>query len=240
MTGALFIDLTKAFDTIGHSTLINKLNDYGVKEKELKWFTDYLFGRFQFVTYDNESSERHPVTCGVPQGSVLGPILFLIFFDDFDNILKHSNVIKFADDTVIYVSNKNKTNIENQLNEDLERISKYFHDNELIINLKKSKTESLLFGTAKRLATAGYMNLTYRNIPINYTNTYKYLGTLLDNRLALNIEFSRLHKKASNKVKLITKVRKHLTDKATRTVINSYVKRTIMFSFLVNLNLNNT
>ena len=75
MVGAIFIDLSKAFDTIGHGILLSKLPSYGIENTELAWFTDYLFGRRQFVSYDNEVSAGNPVTCGVPQGSILGPLL---------------------------------------------------------------------------------------------------------------------------------------------------------------------
>ena len=139
LTGAVFIDLSKAFDTIGHSSLIQRLRDYGVRENELEWFTNYLFSRFQYVSYSNENSKKYPILSGVPQGSILGPIMFLVFFDDFDQILKNSSVIKFADDTVIYVSDKNLESIERKLNEDLVRIHEYFKENELIINLKNQK-----------------------------------------------------------------------------------------------------
>ena len=240
LTGAVFIDLSKAFDTIGHSTLIRKLRDYGVKQIELDWFTDYLFGRFQYVNYENKQSEKYPINCGVPQGSILGPILFLIFFDDIDEILHNSNIVKFADDTVIYASNKDKETIEHQLNEDLKRIQEFFAENELIANLKKSKTESILFGTAKKLSTAGKVNLQLGNTTINNTETYKYLGTTLDSHLNLDVHFSKAYKKTSTQLRLLSKIRKHLTDDATKTVIKSYIQPSIMFNCLANLNLNNT
>ena len=101
LVGSIFIDLTKAFDTLSHSKLLSKLSSYGIKNNELHWFTDYLFNRSQCVQFKNALSSEEKVTCGVPQGSIVGPLLFIIFFNDFNTCLKHSKVIKYADDTVI-------------------------------------------------------------------------------------------------------------------------------------------
>lgn len=141
ITGAIFIDLSKAFDTLGHATLLAKLKQYGVSNVTLQWFESYLFDRKQIVGFDDELSDPYPVLCGVPQGSILGPLLFLILFNDFPDILKKADVVEFADDTVIYVSSNKISQIEEMLNNDLKNISSYFRENELVINLKPGKTE---------------------------------------------------------------------------------------------------
>ena len=151
ITGVLFVDLSEAFNTLGNSRLIIKLQSYGIKGQALQWFTDYLFACHQDVKFNNETSEKFPLTYGEPQGSILGPILFLIFFNDFEDSLNFNISLQFADDTVIYYSGKSITNIEEMLNYDLLSISKYLKCIELIINLDKNKTEAMLFGTAKRL-----------------------------------------------------------------------------------------
>ena len=164
LVGAVYIDLSKAFDTIGHDLLFNKLSSYGILENELQWFIDYMFNCKQAVNINALLSNPNPIFSGVPQGSILGPLLFLIFFNDFSSHLKHSRVIMYADDTVIYVSHKEKFIIEEYLNYDLEVICKYFNQNELIINLKKGKTESMLFGTAKRIrkSEGDLLNIKYK------------------------------------------------------------------------------
>ena len=90
LVGALFLDLSKAFDTISHDVILEKLKRYGVFEIELDWFKDYLFMRSQQVEVGNQKSKSHSVFSGVPQGSILGPLLFLVFFNDFPENLKHS------------------------------------------------------------------------------------------------------------------------------------------------------
>ena len=99
LVGVVFIDLSKAFDTISHATLLEKLKAYGINDGELHWFTAYLFNRTQQVVMGNVKSEIEHVNCGVPQGSILGSLLFLVFFNDFPEVLIRARVIQFADDT---------------------------------------------------------------------------------------------------------------------------------------------
>ena len=102
LTGTLFLDLSKAFDTINHDLIIKKLASYGVGNHETNWFSDYLFCRSQTVIVGNQKSSKFNVSCGVPQGSILGPLIFLMFFNDFPEQLSRANCLEYADDTVIY------------------------------------------------------------------------------------------------------------------------------------------
>jgi len=113
-TGAVFIDLSKAFDTISHSVLLNKLSRYGVYNMELQWFTDYLFHRKHIVQFHGVLSEPNPINTGVPQGSILRPLLFLIF-NDVHSPLRHCKIITYADDTVISTSSSDIDAIQSSL-----------------------------------------------------------------------------------------------------------------------------
>ena len=151
--------LSKSFDTIGHSVILQKLSTYGVKDKELEWFNSYLFNRKNYVCVDRNISSSEQVYCGVPQGSILGPLLFIIFINDLSNYIERASVIIYADDTVLYVSHESKEKTENDLNQDMPNLFK----NELVINLKRGKTETMFFGTTKRLKSAGEIDASYNN-----------------------------------------------------------------------------
>jgi hypothetical protein len=241
LVGTLYIDLSKAFDTVGHAVLLSKLPSYGIEGIELCWITDYLFNRKQHVFYEGVLSECQSVTCGVPQGSVLGPLLFLLYFNDFSKCLKRSKTLMFADDTVVYCADKDPNNIERDLNEDLESIAQYFYTNDLIINLKKGKTEFMLLGTNKRLSKVDKeLNLYYRDTKINTTKSYKYLGTYLDNTLSLNEDFEKSYKRGSSRLRLLHKLRKNLTEDAAHKVYSMMILPLVTYCSLVHLKLTAT
>ena len=100
VTGSVFIDLAKAFDTVDHDILLSKLEYYGVCDESLPWFKNYFTGRKQFVHIDSQSSEELAVTSGVPQGSILGPLLFIVNINDLPCCVKHCSVNMYADDTL--------------------------------------------------------------------------------------------------------------------------------------------
>lgn len=241
VSGAIFVDLSKAFDTLGHENLLYKLENFGIKGIALRWFTDYLFSRQQVVKFNNKLSDPSGLMCGVPQGSILGPILFLMFFNDFEQCLKSCDVIQFADDTVIYYSAKTVASVQENLNTELKNISTYFENNQLIINLKKGKTECMLMGTAKRLANGPEeLELYYNNKKINCTTEYKYLGTHIDRTLNLGGNFDQKVKKTSSKLYLLKRLRPLLTQDAAITVYKSYVLSALKFNCIVQLNLTRT
>ena len=156
-----------------HSTpsaipILTKLPKYGIHDRELAWFTDYLFHRKAVVQYKQARSGSFTVTSGVPQGSILGPLLFLLLFNDLVDVVKHAHVLKYAEDTVVYNSCKNVKDISNLLSVDLSSIAKWFKENELLMNLKQDKTEALLFGTSKKPRktprTLRFMQISQRSL----------------------------------------------------------------------------
>ena len=207
LVGAVFIDLRKAFDTLSHNVLLAKLKVYGVNRRELAWFTDYLFGQQQYVQLGMNKSSYQPLFTGVPQGSILGPLLFLVFYNDLTDLETNSRVLKYADDTVIYCSGKDVESIEANLTYDMDLIAKYLEDNELIMNLEKGKTEVMLFGTAKRLSMQSRdLDVRCKGEAVKVTMSYKYLGYVLDPFLALNKNFEDAYKRASNRLRLLATV----------------------------------
>ena len=150
-TEAIYVDLKKAFDTFNHATILSKLPVYGINDKELSWFINYLFNRQHFVEFNTTRSKYQEITCGVPQGSILGPLLFLLLMNDIEHVITSCEVLLYADDMAIFFASKNVSLIESTLTKDLQQISDWLIKNQLIIKLKAGKTEAVLFGTTQKL-----------------------------------------------------------------------------------------
>ena len=140
----IFIDLSKAFDTVNHEILLKKLELYGVRGLPNLLIRDYLMNRKQYVQFNNHTSEMNIVNCGVPQGSILGPLLFLLYINDMPLVCKQLLFILFADDTNILYSNSDPMQLMNIVNSDLAILSDWFKANKL--SLKVQKTSFIMFG----------------------------------------------------------------------------------------------
>ena len=139
----VFIDLQKAFDTVNHKILIEKLYHYGIRGAPLAWFKSYLSMRNQFVNINNTHSKQHDISHGVPQGSVLGPLLFIIYINDLHQAIKFSKVHHFADDTNLLCIDKSMKKINMHINHDLQRLCHWLRANKLSLNA--DKTEIVIF-----------------------------------------------------------------------------------------------
>ena len=138
-------------DTIRHSNLLQKLLKYGIKEGELSWFTYYLFHGSAAVSYGESSAKIADIQTGVPRGSILGPLLFIIFFNDITKVIVGAKIVKYADDTVVYVADKDMKVINSKLSNNMDSIADWFGENGLVINFKKGKTESPPFASSQRI-----------------------------------------------------------------------------------------
>jgi hypothetical protein len=155
----------------------------------------YLFGRTMKVAYKGALSTSQDIFCGVPQGSILGPLLFLLHFNELPTILKHCKILMYADDTVLYCHHHDLGEIEKILSEELSAVSTWLQENELILNIKKGKTEIMVFGTKARLNKQDrQIEVKYLSHPISVTQSYKYLGVLLDPSLNMNQHFNYMQK----------------------------------------------
>jgi len=145
----VFVDLSKAFDTLNHKILLAKLNHYGIRGIALDWFKSYLSNRYQYVEYNGVKSNLCRITCGVPQGSVLGPVLFLLYINDIVNASKSLELILFADDTNLFMSDANLDRLIATVNSDLVCLANWFAVNRLSLNV--NKTNFVLFSNARKL-----------------------------------------------------------------------------------------
>ena len=132
-TLSMFCDLSKAFDVIHHNILIRKLGHYGIRGKAKTWIANDLVNRSQYVQFENCRSESQKIECGVPQGSILGPILYLIYVNDIASCTK-ANILSFADDTSLFVTNSNITELYEHANTEIQKLFVWFFSNRLSLN----------------------------------------------------------------------------------------------------------
>ena len=143
--GVVFLDLSEAFDAVDYEILMSKLSSVGVSPRSLEWFSSYLSNRNQQTSCDNKLSEALPVTFGVPQGSILGPLAFLVYINELPAAIQHSEVSSYADDAVLYRFAKEPRELESKLNADLCNVALWLKANRL--TLKLSKTKPILIGS---------------------------------------------------------------------------------------------
>ena len=172
-TGVVLIDLQKAFDTVDHIILASKLKAIGVSSPAVTWFGSYLSERQQFVEINNCKSDYGNVTCGVPQGSILGPLLFSIYVNDMVQSV-NCDLYLYADDSALVFSSKNTDDIENRLCEEMESLSIWLEENKLSLHL--GKTESILFASNQRLKKTSELDISCNGIKVKAKEFVKYLG----------------------------------------------------------------
>ena len=177
--GMVLLDLQKAFDTVDHDILLNKLEIMGLNSSE--WFKSYLKGRTQVVIANETRSESGTVTCGVPQGSLLGPLLFLCYVNDMPISIK-CKLLLYADDSALIISGTDPKRIAEELSKELESCQQWLKDNKLSLHL--GKTETMIFGTKRKLKEVKSFDVKCGNVKINNVNEVKYLGLQINDNLS--------------------------------------------------------
>ncbi len=228
--GSVFLDLSKAFDTINHITLLYKLQHYGVRGLALEWFRSYLTGRKQYVSFKGKNSSKMDITCGVPQGSVLGPLLFIIYTNDLPNSLLYSKSILFADDTTLFCSSPNIAHVFDKLNEDLKSLYDWFKANKLSLNI--GKTNYMVFDRGK-INNIGNMTLTINELHIDRVSKVKFLGMIIDDCMNWNDHIQHVKCKISGGIYAINTAKHILPLSHLKTVYYSLVNAYIIYGLLL-------
>jgi flagellin-specific chaperone FliS len=198
----LFLDLSKAFDTVNHDILLAKMDKYGIRGEPLTWFKNYLSNRKQYVKIGCTESELLEMTCGVPQGSTLGPLLFLLYTNDMPNCAKKLSFRIFADGTNVFYSCKNLSNLESTMNEQFKLIRNYCAINKLSINFQKTHY-MVISSTRKKLKDIKIANIEQKGF-------IKYLGIFLDEHINWKQQIKRVNNKIAKNIGIINKLRHYL------------------------------
>lgn len=216
----IFLDLSKAFDTIDHQILLQKLEIYGVRGITLKWFTSYLTNRKQCVSVNNEYSTNAIITCGVPQGSILGPLLFLLYINDLVNCSKLLKFIMFADDTNLFYSHKNLNDLVDIVNQELIRVSLWLKVNKLSLNIKK--THFIIFHFKQKKITSPVLIHIDDNI-LEQVKTTKFLGVIINENLTWSDHVEVITNKCSKNLGIIRKISRSVPNEILLTLYNTLI-----------------
>ena len=231
-TIGIFVDLSEAFDTVDHKILISKLNHYGIRGTPLMWFEDYLSDRKQTVKFRETISSKITVTCGVPQGSILGPLLFLLYINDIANCSNLLNFILFGDDTSIYHSDRDSATLIRKTNCELDKLSDWFKANKLSLNLKK--TNYIIFRARnKPIPSRDNLNVLIDSIKMKRLATTKFLGTYINEHLDWKPHISHVALKMAKSIGIINKVKHFITSPTRRILYCSLVLPYIQYCNIV-------
>ena len=222
-TGLILIDLQKAFDTLNHEILLHKMQFLGFSDEVVSWFRSYLTNRKFKVNINQSFSDFGAVTCGVPQGSILGPLLFLIYINDIPQSVD-CELLLYADDTCLIHQNQNTDIIQEKLNNEFSNLCDWFIDNRLSIHFGEDKTKSILFGSNYKVKKAKPLNITYGNVSIKQYTKVNYLGCMLDNTLSGESMASHVINKANNRLKFLYRQNEFLTKSLRRLLCNAMIQ----------------
>lgn len=233
LVGVLFIDFKKAFDLVDHEILLSKLKLYGLSEETYAWFKTYLTQRRQLVSLSDVQSDFKPVTCGVPQGSILGPLLFLLFINDLPLYIKDINVELYADDTTLFDIQNSLTDIEWNLQEALNKMNIWCKCNGMVINIDKTKLMLITTSQKRQRMASEDLNLKYKNESLGTVSDEKVLGVFVDHNLSWSEHVKYLSKKINSRIWLLSRIKNFLSLSHRVQFYKSYIQPHIDFCNII-------
>ena len=233
----IFFDLQKAFDSVSHDILLHKLYHYGIRGQMFLWIKSYLENRQQFTYHNGVLSKVGQVNFGVPQGSILGPLLFILYVNDLNNVVENDQLKLFADDTNLFIYDQCIKTLEVRANKYLKNMENWFISNK--VNLNVDKTCYMMFSANKLKPVNDLLNLYINGKAISKVNNCKYLGIFIDDRLNWGAHIEYVHKKIIKFTCLFYKVRKMLPFHCLTKMYYSFVHPHILYGVEVYANASN-
>ena len=226
LVGLVFIDLKKVFDTVDHDILCKKLEYYGVQQRELCWFRSFLSNRKQFCRIDGVDSNVGEIEVGVPQGSCLVPLLFLIYINDLPQAVQHSSVTMYADDTSLCHQFRDLTWLNEAINSDLKKLETWLQGNKLSLNV--AKTHSMLISTKQKDSSvrsqSKALELKIRDNELVVVQKTKYLGVQIDCSLDWKEQVNTVAAKVSRAIDFLRHARSFLPKASLKTLYTGIVE----------------
>lgn len=221
LVGAVLLDFTAAFDVIDHDILLSKLKYYGFSQLSVSLIRSYLNGRTQQVFFNGSFSDSKCISCGIPQGSCLGPLLFSIFVNDLPHVVRNAEVVLYADDASLFCASPSITNLSLNLQNQLNLIINWVNLNKLVLNI--FKTKCIVFGTKHLLNKPCNLNLTIDTTSVEQVTKTKLLGVKLDNQLSWTDQINHIVSRMGRGIALSRKRVPFCPPSVMRTVVQSLV-----------------
>lgn len=238
-TGAIFLDLTKAFDLVDHYLLLDKLHAIGLSRSSLLWFSSYLHHRSQCVSFRGTHSNYNSMVKGIPQGSSLGPLLFSIFINDLPRCCTECDIHLYADDTVIYCSKHNISDINNLLQIDFDSVQQWLSYNKLILN--KTKSYSMLFKRWWLDTQENSLSLHFLDSSsLEPTDTIKYLGVWLEQELSFKTHVQNIANKLNYRLKSLYQSVNCFSFQVRKRIVSQLLLPILDYADIVYLNTTET
>ena len=232
-TGICSLDIKKCFDTIDHNILLKKLSYYGIKNMALNWFQSYLTNRSQVVRCNGIQSDKEILNIGVPQGSILGPLLFVIFVNDISQHVHIGTASLYADDTLIYCDGTDANDVKGRLQECIDNVSNWYKRNKIVINASKSCSMLVTSKRRNQVREPQLLDINIGDADIQNVNTVSYLGIEIDNSLTWDDQVKKVCKVLNFKISKLSRLSKSLDNKTLLKIYNSMIQPSIDYALTV-------